>query len=123
MYLNSAAVVWLQSIAAGRVICDAATGLDAPAFANVQLCVRRLRLRVFGRRGLLAGDVAQAMAHWEHDGGGSVDASVRIEAADPAARERWLRYCARPPCAMERLRELDGEHLRDESSKPGPAGT
>ena len=24
---------------------------------------------------------------------------------------------------MERLRELDGEHLRYESTKPGPAGT
>jgi hypothetical protein len=89
----------------------------------VQQCVRRRLLRVFVRRGLLAGDDARAMAHWEHDGGFSVDASVRIEAADRAGCLRLLRYCARPPFAMERLRELDGERLRYESTKPGPAGT
>jgi hypothetical protein len=112
-----------NSAAAGGIIFHAAAGLDAPAFAEVQQCVRRRLLRVFVRRGLLAGDDARAMAHWEHDGGFSVDASVRIEAADRAGRERLLRYCARPPFAMERLREFDGEHLRYESTKPGPAGT
>jgi len=39
------------------------------------------------------------MARWEHGGGFSVDASVRIAAADRAGRERLLRYCARPPFA------------------------
>lgn len=75
------------------------------------------------RGGLLAGDDARAMAHWEHDGGFSVDASVRIEAADRAGRERLLRYRARPSFAMERLRELDGEHLIYDSPKPGPGGS
>src|SRR3989442_14836082 len=51
----------------------------------------------------------RAMAHWEHDGGFSVDASVRIEAADRAGREQLLRYCARPPFAMERLRASTAE--------------
>jgi hypothetical protein len=32
---------------------------------------------------------------------------------------RLLRYCARPPFALERLRELDAEHLVYESAKPG----
>ena len=63
------------------------------------------------------------MAQWEHGGGFSVDGSVRIEAADRAGRERLLRYCARPPFALERLRELDGEHLLYESTKPGRGGT
>ncbi len=47
----------------------------------------------------------------QHGGGFSVDASVRIAAADRAGRERLLRYCARPPFALERLRQLDGEQL------------
>ena len=69
--------------------------------------MRRRLLRVFVRRGLLPGDDARAMAQWEHGGGFSVDGSVRIEAADRAGRERLLRYCARPPFALDRLRELD----------------
>ena len=51
-----------------------------------------------------------------------MDGSVRIEGADRAGRERRLRYCARPPFALERLREIDGEHLLYESTKPGPGG-
>jgi hypothetical protein len=41
----------------------------------------------------------------------SGDGSVRIEAADRAGREQLLRDCARPPFALERLRELDPERL------------
>ena len=37
--------------------------------------------------------------------GFSVDAGVCIEAHDRAALERLLRYCARPPFAMDRLRK------------------
>ena len=35
----------------------------------------------------------------------SVDAGVRIEAIDLAGLERLLRYCARPPFSMERLKQ------------------
>ena len=62
------------------------------------------------------------MAQWDHGGGFSVDGSVRIEAADRAGRERLLRYCARPPFALDRLRELDPERLLYEGTKPGPGG-
>ena len=78
--------------------------------------------RVFVRRGLLPGDDARAMGQWAHGGGFSVDASVRIEAADRAGRERLLRYCARPPFALDRLRELDPERLLYEGAKSGPGG-
>jgi hypothetical protein len=111
-----------DAAAAGGVIFTAATGVDAHAIAQVQAQVRRRLLRVFVRRGLLPAEDAQAMAQWEHGGGFSVDASVRIEAADRAGRERLLRYCARPPLALDRLRELDPERLLDESNKPGPGG-
>ena len=40
-------------------------------------------------------------------GGFSVDASVRIEGEDRAGIERLVRYCARPPFALERLHALD----------------
>ena len=48
---------------------------------------------------------------------------MRIEAADRAGRERLLRYCARPPFALDRLRELDPEHLIYDPPKPGPGGS
>jgi len=85
----------------GGIIFRAATGLDANAIAQVQAQVRRRLLRVFVRCGLLPRDDARAMGQWAHGGGFSVDASVRIEAADRAGRERLLRYCARPPFAPE----------------------
>ena len=44
-------------------------------------------------------------------GGFSVDASVRIEADDRPGLERLLRYCARPPFALERLEAIDAPRL------------
>jgi hypothetical protein len=44
------------------------------------------------------------MLGYQHSGF-SVDAGVCIEAHDRAALERLLRYCARPPFSMERLRK------------------
>ncbi|MGB7988727.1 MAG: transposase [Candidatus Methylophosphatis roskildensis] len=52
----------------------------------------------------------------------SLDAAVRVEADDRPGLERRLRYCARPAFALERLREIDPEHLVYESVKPGPGG-
>lgn len=109
--------------AAGGVIFHPATELDARAIAMVQASVRQRLLRTLEHRGLLEPDEAQAMAAWKHGGGFSVDASVRIEAADRAGLERLLRYCARPTFALERLREIDPEHLVYESAKPGPGGS
>ena len=81
-----------DSAPTGGVIFRAVTELDATAIADVQAGVRRRLLRVFARRGLLPSDDAQAMGQWAHGGGFSIDASVRIEAADRAGRERRLRY-------------------------------
>ena len=111
-----------DAAAAGGVVFRAATGIDATAIAQVQAGVRRRLLRVFVRRGLLPRDDARAMGQWQHGGGFSVDGSVRIEATDRAGRERLLRYCARPPLALDRLRELDPERLLYESTKPAPDG-
>ena len=48
---------------------------------------------------------------------------LRHEGADRQGLERLLRYCARPAFALERLREIDAEHLIYESVKPGPGGS
>ena len=50
----------------------------------------------------------------------TLNSSVRIAAADRAGRERLLRYCARPPFALDRVRELDSEHLIYAPPKRGP---
>ena len=68
-------------------------------------------------------DDAQTRADAEHGGGFSVDAKVRIEAPARDGLERLLRYCARPAFALERLCEIDPEHLVYESVKPGPGGS
>ena len=96
---------------ANGVVFRAAAGPEANAIADVQAGVRRRLLRVFVRRGLLPSDDAQAMGQWAHGGGFSVDASVRIEAADRAGRERLLRNSrpatVRPgPAARTRSRTL-----------------
>jgi hypothetical protein len=51
-----------------------------------------------------------------------VDASVRIRENDRAGLERLLRYCARPPFALEHLQQLDAEHLIYHSPKQGMDG-
>ena len=60
-----------------------------------------------GRELLEKADVKEMLAY-QHSGF-SVDAGVLIEADDRAALERLLRYCARPPFAMERLRKEGAE--------------
>ena len=102
------------------VIFHAACGLDAAAIADVQSVVRQRILRAFVRRALIEKDDADQMGGWEHGGGFSVDASVHIEGTDRPGLERLLRYCARPPFALERLQQRDAEHLVYHSPKPRP---
>lgn len=77
--------------------------------AAVQANVRKRLLRAFVARGHLeshdAKDINERAASSQHGGGFSVDAGVRIEATDRAGLERLLRYCARPPFAMDRLKQ------------------
>ena len=96
---------------------------DQKLLDEVQAKVRRCLLRALTRRGVLEPEDAEAMANWAHGGGFSLDASVRIEGADRPALERLLRYCARPAFALERLREIDAEHLVYEGIKAGPGGS
>ena len=60
------------------------------------------------------------MLAWDHGGGFSLDASVRIEAPDRAGLERVIRYCARPPFALERLHLVGGRSDQVLYLLPGP---
>ncbi len=104
------------------VVFHMAAGLDTEAIAAVQAQVRRRVLGTFVRRGLIEKCDAAEMAGWEHGGGFSVDAAVRIEGNDRAGLERLLRYCARPPFALENLQQRDAEHLVYHCPKPRPDG-
>jgi hypothetical protein len=75
--------------------------------------VRRRVIRWFRRKGLLDAAAAADMLAWENSGF-SIDASVRITLLDrdvPSyfqSLEHLLRYCARPPFALERLSVIRG---------------
>jgi hypothetical protein len=79
--------------------------------------VRRRVVRWFRMQRLLDADAAADMLARENSGF-SVDASVRITLIDrdvPSyfqSLEHLLRYCARPPFALERLSVIRGEHGR-----------
>jgi hypothetical protein len=82
---------------AGGVVFDAAAGLDAPAVAAVQACVRRRLLRVFVRRGLPPSDEAQAMAQWAHGSGVPVWQlqSISMTASEQSGGLLWRRSAVR----------------------------
>ena len=90
------------------IIFHPASAIDETAVAQVQADLRRRILRAFVGRGLLESCDAKEMQGYQHSGF-SVDAGVCIEAHDRAALERLLRYCARPPFAMDRLRKEGAE--------------
>jgi hypothetical protein len=99
-----------------------ATEFDLDTVTNAQTTIRRRILRLFVRLQRLDADEAKLMAEWDHDGGFSLDASVRIEGWDRQGLERLLRYCARPPFALERIEVLDDERVRYHLPKPTPDG-
>jgi hypothetical protein len=96
--------------------------LDAQDAKAVQTRVRRCILRAYQRRGILDKDERREMESWNHGGGFSLDATVRIAVNDWHGFERLLRYCARPPFASERIEELDRYRLIYHLPKPDPDG-
>ena len=65
---------------------------------------RQRLLEALTRRGVLKLNGAETMANWDHGGGFSLDASVRIA---PPGLERPPRYCARPAFVLGRWRAID----------------
>ena len=106
----------------GQVHFAEAAALTPEELAAVQQQVRARVLRWFARAGPLDPADAQDMAGWHHGGGFSLDASVRIEGSDRAGLERLLRYCARPPFALERFEQLPDGQIVYRFPKPQPDG-
>ena len=94
--------VFSQS-ADGEVRFHEAALLQSEHWHALQRVVQRCVLRYFRRHDLLDEADAHGMLSRGSSGGFSIDASVRIEGEDRAGVERLLRYCARPPFALERL--------------------
>jgi hypothetical protein len=72
--------------------------------------VRVRVLRWFARSGLIEPDDVPEMLAWDNSGF-SLDAAVRVGAHDRAGLERLLRYCDRPPFALERLELIDEQQV------------
>ncbi len=87
-----------------------AAELTPEAVAVIAEQVRVRVLRWFARSGLIEPDDVREMLAWENSGF-SLDAAVRVGAHDLAGLERLLRYCARPPFALERLELIDEQQV------------
>ena len=112
----------------GPVQFHEATHLTASDWDQLRQTVRHRVLRYFHRHGLLERHVTDDMLTWQASGGFSIDASVHIAARDRAGLERLLRYCARPPFALERLEAnrdgaTAGERIVYRLPHPAPDGT
>ncbi len=81
----------------------AASHLTSSHWLELQHVIQHRVLRYFRTQGLLDEADANGMLSWRGSGGFSIDASVRIEGDDRPGVERLIRYCARPPFALERL--------------------
>ena len=92
----------------GNVRFHEAAELTPWHWTELQHVVQRRVLRYFHRHGLLDEADAHGMLSWQGSGGFSIDAAVRIEGEDRPSVERLLRYCARPPFALERLHAPGG---------------
>ncbi len=97
-----------------------ATDLTPQLLEHLQHTVRKRVLRQFRRHGLLEPHEAEDMLTWDHGGGFSLDANVRIEATDRTGLERLIRYCARPPFALDRLHLVGGRSDQVLYILPGP---
>jgi hypothetical protein len=90
--------------AAGTLRFNPAVDLSAAALRAVQRRIRHRVLRIAVRYGALTPNVAPELARWDHGGGFSLHAAVRLEAADRAGLERLLRYCATMASSLANLR-------------------
>ncbi|MEX0891400.1 MAG: transposase, partial [Gemmatimonadota bacterium] len=108
----------------GTVRFHEATHLTGDDAHHLQSLLQRRILRLFQRRGLLDPATVDNMLTWQGSGSFSLDASVRIHGTDRGGRERLLRYCARPPLALERmsLEHSPGGRMTGGGPEEGNAG-
>ena len=97
-----------------------ATAFTHELLEGLQHTIRSRVLRHFRRHSFLEPHEAEDMLTWDHGGGFSLDASVRIEATDREGLERLIRYCARGPFALDRLHLVDDRSDQILYLLPGP---
>jgi Putative transposase/Transposase zinc-binding domain len=98
----------LFSATDGEARFHGATLLESHHWFELQHIVQRRVLRYLRRHRLLDEADAHGMLGWQGSGGFSIDASVHILGDDRQGVERLVRYCARPPFALERLHAPGG---------------
>ena len=91
---------------------------------NILKITQQKVLKLMVRKGFIEKYEMEEMLNWNHQGGFSIDASVKINGNDRAGLERLLKYCARPIFFMNRLSWLNKkqEKLIYQLSKPSPNG-
>jgi hypothetical protein len=94
-----------------KAVFHLATELDESVIRTVRDQLRCRGLRWLVRHDHLDAAAAAEMRTWQHGGGWSIDASVRVADWDRHALERLVRYCARPPLASGRLGRLNEDTL------------
>jgi hypothetical protein len=99
-----------EPLAASGVQFRQASALAPEAVAVIEEQVRRRVLRWFSRHGLLDPDDARDRLAWTNSGF-SLDAGVCIAGDDRAGLERLLRYCARPPFALDRIEQVNEDRI------------
>ncbi|MDX2506385.1 MAG: transposase [Gammaproteobacteria bacterium] len=88
---------------------------------DIQAVQERVRLRVlksFKRSGLLEDHDVENMKTWNGGGGFSVNGTAHIHENDREGLERLIRYCARPPFALERIQQQPDGSLIYQLNKP-----
>ena len=108
--------------AGGQAEFFEATGFGEEHLDQLTEKLRRRILRYLVRKDLVDDQVAADMAGWDHHGGFSLDASVRVEEWDRLALERLVRYASRPPFAVGRLGLHDPETVVYTLPTPDPQG-
>jgi len=99
-----------EPLEADGVLFRQASALTPEEVAVIEEQVRRRVLHWFSRHGLLDPDDARDMLAWTNTGF-SLDASVCIAGHDRAGLGRLLRYCVRPPFALERIEQVDEDRI------------
>ena len=80
--------------------------------------IRQRVLRYLKKQGVLEPHEAEDMLTWEHGGGFSLDASVKISGWDRDGLEKLARYCARPSFAEQRLSQTEKNQVLYVFPKP-----
>jgi hypothetical protein len=99
-----------------------ATDMTPDTIRSLQEKLRIRILRYIERHGCLDPVAVDDMLSWDHEGGFSLDASIRITDWDRNALERLTRYCTRPPFSSSRLGRLDDQTVVYNLKRPAQDG-